>query len=582
MYNDLIFQLEMTKSNTYTLKILQEDKTVYLHSKYNPTKEAENWAQSFYEPGKLFIMIGDGLGYYSKALVAQMCDDDNLLIIEPSKQIFKLAVDNMGMRIIEDKRVLFAFAEEGENLQIVCRLLMKRQLFTKTKIAIAPNYDKFFSVDKIVEKLQNIIVGYNSDIITRSSFAKEWQENYLQSIEYAVNSCPVAQFINKFNVPAIIVAAGPSLTCELENLKKLYNRALIICAGSAAPVLIRNNIIPHLIVSIDGGIFNYHHFKDINFENIPLFYSPTIHHEILKTHLGAKVVFQWSSNIITDWYNETIGFETGIVKVGPSVANSALDLACKMTSGPICFVGQDLGFTDGYSHAEGNNNRSNLNDIRKHMRVKKIESNDGSELWSDYGYILMRDWFENYLYTHPRDNVYNTAIKGARINGTTVIDFGEFIGQYCGTESNIKKEIDDILEVWNQSKSERIVTAEDLCKHMLLCLDQLIELTSKSLTLSKKLLNKVKNDDFVNINKILNKISALDEKIKALKDKDGLFHFLMQPLNDKMDAWDQEENDNFRKALQIAEKNYFFYSELYKISQEARKIVVNTSLFNSV
>ena len=113
MCNNLKFELEMTKSNTYTLKVLQEDKVIYLHSKYNPSKEAENWAQSFYEPGKLFIMIGNGLGYYSKELVARMGGEDNLLIIEPSKQIFQIATDNINLDTIEDKRVFFSFAEEG-------------------------------------------------------------------------------------------------------------------------------------------------------------------------------------------------------------------------------------------------------------------------------------------------------------------------------------------------------------------------------------------------------------------------------------------------------------------------------------
>ena len=106
MNNELNVQIEMTKSNTYTLKILQDDKAIYLHSKYNPSQEAENWAQSFYEPGKLFIIIGNGLGYYSTALVARMGVEDTLLIVEPSKRIAQIAADNMDLKTIEDKSIL--------------------------------------------------------------------------------------------------------------------------------------------------------------------------------------------------------------------------------------------------------------------------------------------------------------------------------------------------------------------------------------------------------------------------------------------------------------------------------------------
>ena len=578
MYNDLNFQLEMTRTNDYTLKILKEDKEVYLHSKYNPTKEAENWAKSFYEPGKLSIIIGNGLGYYSKALVTQMCDNDKLLIIEPSRQIFQLATDSIGLQISEDKRVFFSFSEEGEELQCIVNYLLQQQLLSNAKMFIAPNYDKFFSVNKIVEKLKTAIITYSSGILTRRFFAKMWQENYLKSIGFAINSCPITKFEKKFTFPAIIVAAGPSLTQELETLKKLYNKAIIICAGSAAPVLLKNNIIPHLIVSIDGGIPNYNHFKDINYDNIPLFYSPNNHYKILEKHAGPKVVFQWSSNAIVDWYNEVIGFETGIVEVGPSVANLSLDIACRMTNGPICFIGQDLGYTGGFSHAEGNNHRSDFNLIKESAMIKVVESNDGSELYSDYSYILMKEWFESYLENHSREQVYNATLKGARINGTIVIEFEKFVDIYCQEEVNIKRAIEDILEGWSKAKPKSVVNTNDMRKNMLVCISEVVELTGKSIKLSNKLLNKVKNDDYRDINKILNKLSAVDEKIKVLKEKDVLLYLIMLPLVDKMDAWSKkEDSDESKKARYIAEKNYLFYSELNKISQEVKQILLSSS-----
>ena len=216
---------------------------------------------------------------------------------------------------------------------------MNRLLFSNSKVFIAPNYDKFFNVNKIVAQLKTDIVSHNCGILTRSRFAKEWQENYLQNIKFAVSSCPITQFENKFDIPAVIVSAGPSLTQELEKLKQLYNKALIICAGSAAPVLLKNNITPHLIVSLDGGFENYDHFKDINYDNIPLFYWPINHYKIQENYRGAKVIFQGSQGS-DNWYNELIGFEPGIIRTGPSVANAALDIACKLTSGPICFIGR--------------------------------------------------------------------------------------------------------------------------------------------------------------------------------------------------------------------------------------------------
>lgn len=574
MDNDLKLQLEMTKSNTYTLKVSQNDKEVYLHSKYNPSKEAETWAQGFYEPGKLFIMIGNGLGYYSKALVGRMGHQDHLLIIEPSKGISELAADHVDSKTMEDKRVFFSFAEDRENLQNICSHLIKKQLFSNTKIFIAPNYDKFFAVNKIVEQLKTEIVAHNTKIVTLRLFSKSWQENYLQNIKFAVNSCPITNFENIFNIPAVIVSSGPSLTLELENLKKLSNHALIICAGSAAPILFKNNITPHLIVSADGGIYNYHHFEEVKYENVPLFYAPTIHYKILEKYTGAKVIFQLSGNDITGWYNELIGFETGIIAVGPSVANCALDIASRMTNGPICFIGQDLGYTGGASHAEGNKYRHDLSLIKQEKQLMLVEANDGGELYADYPFILMKEWFENYLKIYSKGQVYNATLKGAKINGTTVIEFAKFIDNYCQEEINIKKTMDDILAAWNKDKP--IAATDDIRRNIVACVSELIDLTSKAKNLSKKLLNKVKNDDYSDINKILNKLSKLDIKIKALKEKDGLLYFIMQPLMEKMDAWNEEDNDEMKKELQIAEKGYVFYYELNKMSQEVKKMLVDS------
>jgi hypothetical protein len=577
MEAEIDLKVEITKSGYPTLKIFHDNKELYLHSKYNPIREAETWAQEYYEKGKMVILIGLGLGYYGKALLKIISKEDRILIIEPYKKIFDKAEENGLRELLGDDRVFLCLESDKEKLGQILRILIQKHFLKNSKIFISPNYEKICSTEIIINSLKRAFADYAVDINTKLEQATSWQENYLRNIKYAIQSHPIAEFENKFNCPIVIVSAGPSVTKELTKLKEIYDRALIISSGTATTVLIKNNIKPHIIVSIDGHIANYNHFKEINYDGIPLLYSPNSHYKIVEEHIGPKIIFQWSGIEVIDWYDDLIGFKTGTVKAGPSVANFALDIAYKITSGPICFIGQDLGFVGGYSHAEGNINRTKMDDL-KNSGLMPVESNDGSELYTDYAFTLMREWFENYLYINPRSNVFNATLAGAKIKGTEVMEFERFIAEYCDKHIDIKQLIDNVILDWDQKNNDRNVQTDEVFNKMLVCLNKVIELTKKARIVSKKLLNKVKNNDHKDIQTMLAKLSDIDNKIMALKEKDGLLYFIMQNVTDMLTLWDEDGSNEYKKRIKIAEKSCFFYSRLYDMSNDVKKTIDVISL----
>lgn len=564
--------VETAKNGCHTLKVFHENKELYLHSKYNPMREAEIWAAETYEKGKMFVLIGLGLGYYAKALLTKLGEQDQILIIEPHKQIFDKAVEAGLSEIFEDKRVFLCLENDREKLGQILRILILEQRLKNSKIIISPNYEKICSTNMIVNNLKKAFIDYAVDINTKLNQASGWQQNYLKNIIWSMKSCPITEFENRFKCPVVIVGAGPSLNKELENLKNIYGQALIISSGTASTVLIKNNVRPHVIVSIDGHIANYNHFKEVNYKGIPLFYSPNSQYKIVEEHEGHKVVFQWSGVDVSDWYDELIGFQTGIIKVGPSVANFALDIAYKMTSGPICFIGQDLGFAGGYSHAEGNINRIKVDDVKR-SSLMRIESNDGSELYTDYSFTLMREWFENYLEMYPRSNVFNATLSGAKIKGTQTIQFEKFISEYCNSPIHVTQMIDDIIADWQQKHRTENIRTDKIFHEMLVCLNQVIKLTQKARSVSDKILNKVKNNDHNGIDRLLIKLTVIDDKITDLKGKDGVLYFIMQTVNDILALWDEEDRNEHKKRIKIAEKSCFFYKKIYEMSSEVRKML---------
>ena len=570
METKIDLKVEITKSGSPTLKVFHNDKEYYLHSKYNPIREAETWVKEYYEQGKMVILVGLGLGYCGRELLKFISPEDRILIIEPYKEIIDIAKDNNLKDLLDDDRVFICLESDKERLGKILRILIQGQFLKDSKIMVAPNYEKICSIGLIINKLKKAFVDYSVDINTKLKQATGWQENYLRNIQYAVQSCPITAFENQLNFPVVIVSAGPSLEKELDQLKEIYDHALIISSGTATTVLIKNNIKPHIIVSIDGHMANYNHFKEIDYTGIPLFYSPNSHYKIVEKHKGSKIIFQWSGIEVCEWYDDIIGFKTGIIKVGPSVANFALDIACKMTSGPICFVGQDLAYVGGFSHAEGNINRTNIDTLQS-AALMPVESNDGSKLYTDYAFTLMREWFENYLYANPRGNVFNATLTGAKINGTEVMAFAKFVAKFCNKSIDAKQFINNVISDWEEEHNDSKIQTNEIFKEMLVCLNKIIELTKKAKNLSEKLLNKIKNNDNKGINTILAKLSAIDDKIMQLKDKDGLLYFTIQTVVDILLFWDEEDKDEHKKRIKIAEKSDFFYCKLYEMSNKVKQ-----------
>lgn len=577
MEKQIDLQMETTRSGYPTLKVFYEEKEYYLHSKYNPIREAETWAKGFYEKGKLSILIGLGLGYYTKELLKIMDKEDRILVIEPCEKILNLAQEVGIKELLDDSRVFLCLDSDKMKLGPILRRLIHGHFFKRSKIFVAPNYDKIAAVDMVIQGLSKAFGDYTVDINTKLLLAYDWQKNYLRNMKYAIGSCPIKAFENRFSCPVIIVSAGPSLQNDLDKLEQLYSRAIIISAGSATPTLLKNGIKPHIIVSIDGHIDMFNHLKDIDYKEIPLFYAPTHNYKISEQHTGPKVIFQTSGmESVVNWYNEVIGFETGLVPVGPSVANFCLAIAYMMTSGPICFIGQDLGYVGGFSHAEGNNNRISKDNVE--LALYPVISNDGSELYTDYSLIVMREWFENYIYEYPRDNIYNASLHGAKIKGTHVVEFRKFIATFCQDDIDVKQRILDTVENWSRVNKSREVQTDKVFEELTVTIRKMVEITKQANTLSEKLLKKVKSRDDKGVNTLLGKLTDIDKKLLALKNKDGLLFLIIQLIVDILHLWDEEDEDDYIKRIKIAEKSCFFYRNLNTMSKTVGKMLNDIKL----
>ncbi len=179
--------------------------------------------------------------------------------------------------------------------------------------------------------------------------------------DYAIKNFPayargpgVARLFDRFaGVPAVIVAAGPSLDRNIEHLAAHRDRVMVIAVGTALKKLDRFGIVPDFAVALESNDIRFQFegveflpktFGVLNLNSYPALWE--LPFRATFGYAGRPASFRW----LTEAVNRT-GDE---IAVGGSVATTAFSLAAHLGCDPVILVGQDLAFSpDGAMHATG-------------------------------------------------------------------------------------------------------------------------------------------------------------------------------------------------------------------------------------
>ncbi|MEM7175387.1 MAG: 6-hydroxymethylpterin diphosphokinase MptE-like protein [Chlamydiota bacterium] len=196
-----------------------------------------------------------------------------------------------------------------------------------------------------------VVEGLHYHLLAKNFFA-----NYFHfSTASAAN-----ELAGKFRkVPAVICGAGPSLSDEIDQLRALDNRALVIAGGSAITALSQRGIVPHMAVAIDPNFEEYDRFRSSFAFEVPLFYVNRVHPRIFATCNGPLgYLHTLIGGTAEMWMEEKLKISSIPLKEGfdieaMSVTTTAIELAYAMGCDPIILVGIDLAFTGRSSYIAG-------------------------------------------------------------------------------------------------------------------------------------------------------------------------------------------------------------------------------------
>lgn len=219
---------------------------------------------------------------------------------------------------------------------------------------------------------------------------------------------------------AIVLGGGPSVKGFIENYDKmdLGNKSIIIACDAVLPLLIKNNIKPHIVTRCERKFS--HIFGDLTREQTKGVYFatyPWVSPQFFD--LFDDVINLFRTNGVCTWS----GWDVGSVDGGVSSANACLELAYRLGCRNIVMAGVDLCFIDNKTHVEGTQVEFDPEKSRKKWKTIKGNSGDVTSIP-----VWMRCLHE-YSGTIDKHgavaNVYNTSLNGAFIAGTKVKPWSE-------------------------------------------------------------------------------------------------------------------------------------------------------------
>jgi len=435
-----VYDCKQGSEKTIAVSINSTQK-VFLHSSYNPQKEANAFISSIDIKGyQKIILVGFALGYHVEQLLSELQEHQKLVVIIINPDIFKKALQIRDLkRILSDKRLTIIFGQNEVTTIKSLEIYMKQHGNIRPKFIIHPPSLKTISQD--FQQLKNILETIDTHTRSSLQYNSLFKDNFANSINYIMADQGVNAFINVFkNKPIFIVSAGPSLNKNINELKKIVDKGIIIAQGTSLNTLINHGIEPDFITVIHGEENVYlKQMKDHLHLHIPLLYIPGVNYHLLQKYSGKRIIGLPKR----DYYPKLeMILKKGYIKSGGSVATVALDFARQLGGNPLVFVGQDLAISaSGDKYSDGIVEKEHIDNPAQLLKVMGI---DGQEVYTLKNYHIFLKWFEHYIADYPLTTFINATEGGANITGTSVQSLHEVISTYC-TDTIEKAIIDHII-----------------------------------------------------------------------------------------------------------------------------------------
>ena len=408
---------------------------LFYHSSYSPLKEAQRFVDSceFLIKPKVIFLLEPGLNYFA----------ENFHHRFPACKVVCVRFFDYAFEDEKSWDYLIRFEKEEAVARGLLEAFGEEDLLCSTLLIWKPAESLFAQqIQAFIDCYRQTLETCKTLLVTRQFFEQKWLINSCNFIKYAENLC---QPFNKTKLPLVVCASGPSLQGCLTTIKSFNNKIFILCLSSALPVLIKNEIIPDLILTTDGGYWAGQHIKYLK-KNPGIGLAAPCEAFIPKTILQGSPILALKYNDSSSFIGLEILKDAGIKAQeavrNPTVSGTALYLAKALTDNKIFFCGLDLAQGKGFQHSQPNELEKN-NEVYD-SRLNTKESRIGRSRYNSSSLDIYRNWFIS-LDKAQTENIYRVLDKESQealgnINDICPLDFNNELKKLCGVEKNISFE----------------------------------------------------------------------------------------------------------------------------------------------
>ncbi|MDA3809385.1 MAG: DUF115 domain-containing protein [Spirochaetaceae bacterium] len=566
MSQDIIMDLypvELSKEGSPTILINGN----YVHSRFNPIRESERYIKNEISNEAGFIIFaGFGLAYHIEYFLKSY-ENINFLIVEHDVQFFLHALSARDFKeVILSERVQFLIGTEPEDCGIileqnpgkVIQLLKLRSVYDK-------NEDFYKNLDIFI---QNYVSRKEINLSTLKRFGKLWVRNLAVNARQLAIAPGINRIRGRFcEIPALLIAAGPSLDRIKPYLHELKQRFLIVAVDTALRACLEENIEPDFTVVVDPQYWNSRHL-DRCYTNETILLSEISTYPSVFRQVKGKV-FLCSTDFPLGLFMEGKTEIKGKLKAGGSVATAAWDFCRTLSITEIWCAGLDLGFPGKQTHFKGSffEQRAHwLSDrtfpsesMSWHALIdaglKKIESNSGNITWTDKRMSIYSRWFEEQMEKYKTVQSWNLSDEGIKINGMPQRDIKAALAL-----PPVRKSIDLIIKEIKNIHTEKELhnQLENIFQNLIHELTNLNDLATEGMNLITALEKSFNKKE--NLQLKLNELSNLDEKILHSVSKDIAGFILQNFINNLL------KNNHQNESSEIIANSFNLYKELHDSS----------------
>lgn len=504
--------------------LLEKDNMLWLlQSRYNERKALNDWKSQFENKivdDSIVLVFGFGDGSYIRALM-ELNAKCQIIVYEPCADMFWHVFGREDVaNILGDQRVFLSIEGICEGLyDAALETFINYSNYRLVINANLPNYEYIFqkqykwSLDKQLYEIKRVIMNRNTEIY----FSKEMIHNVMSLSKDIIEQYSIVQLKNIIpsknmeKMPAVLIAAGPSLDKNIEKLKQIKDSVFIMAVDTALNTVLKYDIIPDMTITVDG-----HKplvlFEDERTKNIPIAVSVISNEKVIQKNKAMHFYELAPGEYLSKIYNQ-LGKEMQGLPTGGSVANNACSLLVLMGFQTIIFMGLDLAYPGGVEHTKDAYHEVRCIDQSKKDYIQ-IDDIYGNKVFTEVNMHLYLKWFESYIKVMNNVRFIDATEGGAFIQGTEIKTMEQVIDEFSNnvfTKDDIWENIHPYLNKEEQKEAKNMIL--EIPKQ----LDEIEEKIDRGIKIYNQIkkINHHKADKIQQIVKLLNEVGEINQLLDA-------------------------------------------------------------------